>query len=280
MNSNTNNLSSAYEVLDNQFGTRSGMRRYKYYIHRRFYDFLYDLRLGLRANKVADLADKSPRRSVLVATMVVPGREKKLEELIESFKKTRHNIVVDRIKIENRGKLENVNLILHRHDLAEFDYTIVADDDVIIPPRAIDLLIGAAEAFDLDIFQPAHKFYSYSSYLVTERRWSSLARITNFVEVGPITLFRRSVYDSVFPFPKSKYGWGIDHFWPVLASQKGWRMGVVDCVPIRHYRPVGKSYNSAEARQEAAEYLAQNGFIQREKMFITKQIFRDYQGWR
>jgi hypothetical protein len=44
--------------------------------------------------------------------------------------------------------------------------------------------------------------------------------------------------------------------WSALASERGWREGVIDAVPIRHgLRRIASSYTHAEAIAEAQEFL-------------------------
>ena len=56
----------------------------------------------------------------------------------------------------------------------------------------------------------------------------------------------------LLPFPALRYGWGLDLHWAALAAERGWRLGIVDALPVRHeQRPGGGAYGHAEAIEEA-----------------------------
>ena len=90
------------------------------------------------------------------------------------------------------------------------------------------------EAFELDLAQPAQTLRSHSAWKVTRRRPASLVRETRFVEIGPVTAFGRAAAAELLPFPELRYGWGLDLHWAALAAERGWRLGVVDALPVRH----------------------------------------------
>ena len=82
-------------------------------------------------------------------------------------------------------------------------------------------------------------------------------RETRFVEIGPLTAFGRRAAAELLPFPELRFGWGLDLHWAALAAERGWRLGVVDATPVRHEAAtVGSAYRTADARAEAASFLA------------------------
>ncbi len=97
---------------------------------------------------------------------------------------------------------------------------------------------------------------------MTRRRALSLARETRFVEIGPLTAFRREAAAELTPFPELRYGWGLDLHWGAVAREHGWRLGIVDALPIRHEaEPVGSAYSHAEAIAEAQRFLAARAYV-------------------
>jgi hypothetical protein len=73
----------------------------------------------------------------------------------------------------------------------------------------------------------------------------------------------RDVARELMPFPELRYGWGLDAHWAALAEQHGWRLGVVDALPVRHERaPVASAYSSAEAIEEARRFLAGRPYVE------------------
>ena len=100
------------------------------------------------------------------------------------------------------------------------------------------------------------------AWRVTRRRPWSLARRTRYVEIGPVTLFRRAVAQELMPFPELRFGWGLDNHWGALAHERGWRLGVVDALPVRHeFQEVATAYTHAEAIAEARRFLAGRPYL-------------------
>ena len=126
---------------------------------------------------------------------------------------------------------------------------VVTDDDVAIEGQLREFLDIAAAA-ELDLCQPAHAEDSIFSHDVTARHPDVLARLTRFVEIGPLFCVRARGLDRVLPFPRRiGMGWGLDVRWSRLV-RRGLRLGVVDAVAMRHLQPAGVTYPSAgEARR-------------------------------
>jgi hypothetical protein len=164
------------------------------------------------------------------------------------------------------GKFENLNRVLGAgpppagsHAAA---WTLVVDDDVALPKHFLDRFVAVCEAFGLDLAQPAQTLRSHSAWKVTRRRPASLVRQTRFVEIGPVTAFSRRAAAELLPFPELRYGWGLDLHWAAIAGRRGWRLGVVDALPVRHETAlVGASYPRDEAVAEAARFLAGRPYL-------------------
>jgi hypothetical protein len=139
----------------------------------------------------------------------------------------------------------------------DFDWVLVVDDDLVLPPRFLDRFLALCERFGVDLAQPAQTLRSHSAWRVTRRRPASLLRETRFVEIGPLTAFGRRPAAELLPFPELRFGWGLDLHWAALAAERGWRLGVVDATPVRHESAtVASAYPRAEAEAEAADFLA------------------------
>ncbi len=208
-----------------------------------------------------------PRQTILVTGVRSEKRPHMMAAVVAALQSERHDIVTDMTDISGRGKLENINLILARHDLDQFDWVIMTDDDIVLPPQFVDIFLAVCALCGFKLAMPAHRFNSFSGYDVTRRGWGTVARQTKFVEVGPLTAFNRVTFDAVFPLPVLRYGWGVDLHWPLLADQRGWPMGVVDAVPVQHFSRIGGSYSRAAATDEACEYLAKRGHLSRRDTF-------------
>lgn len=114
-----------------------------------------------------------------------------------------------------------------------------------------------ADASRLSLLQPAHAFDSHASYSLTRRRWGSLVRRTNFVEIGPLTLIKSDIFSKLIPFPDSRWCYGIDLVWSEVLRRDGKQLGIVDGAPVRHLRPVGMSYDMDRAIEEGQNLLRQ-----------------------
>jgi hypothetical protein len=174
------------------------------------------------------------------------------------------------------GKFENLNRVLALAPPAiEHDWVIVCDDDIDLPRRFLDRFLALCEHLELDLAQPAQTMRSHAAWRVTRRRPFSLARRTNYVEIGPLTLFSRRAASELIPFPELRFGWGLDNHWAALARQRGWRLGVIDSLPVRHEsQPVATAYTHAEAIAEARRFLEGLPYVRTEEAQRTLATVR------
>jgi hypothetical protein len=203
-------------------------------------------------------AQAPPRRRVLAIGVERADRPNLMGAARAELLRSRHDVVVETADVGGRGKFENLNLLLERHDGgAGFDWVVALDDDVELPRGFLDRFLFLAERFDLRLAQPAHRRRSHAAWRVTRRRAGSVARETGFVEIGPVSAFHASTFATLLPFPPLRAGWGLDAHWAALARERGWPVGVVDAVPIRHLsRPIAGDYRHDEAVAESRSFLA------------------------
>ena len=90
-----------------------------------------------------------------------------------------------------------------------------------------------------------------------------------------MTAVRADAFDALLPFPDLQMGWGLDAYWSALAERKGWKLGVIDAVPIRHTRPVAASYPRDAAVAEADRFLAGKPYLTREQAAEVLEEYRD-----
>ncbi|SEQ02876.1 Glycosyl transferase family 2 [Faunimonas pinastri] len=145
-------------------------------------------------------------------------------------------------------------------DAADFDWVLLTDDDVELPPDFLDRLIEHAERFDLAFSQPARTPDSYLEHHIVRVNPGLSARRTRFVEIGPVNLMRRDVVPLLLPFRDDiGMGWGLDFVWPQLLEAAGLRMGIVDATPIAHrIRQSMTAYNFDAAYREMSWTLARH----------------------
>jgi hypothetical protein len=248
-------------------------KRWQYRPLLRLLDAATDARAALATYRARKVARRMQPQTVLLTAVKVPGREADLARAIAKIiGKTRHNVDIATAVMEPVGKFDNINHAMISHDLINYDWLLVIDDDIDLPNDFLDLFIYFCHTHSLKLAQPAHRFDSYASFKITRRHWASQARRTGYVEIGPVCLLHRDTFADFIPFPSLRWAWGLDIFWAHVAKRKGWRMGVIDAVPIGHLRPVGGSYDMSAARDEAMEFLASRGVtLGKAEMFGVNQ---------
>ena len=241
---------------------------------------------GPRLDRLA--AAQAPRR-VLVLAVYRPGS--RLHTSLPHLRSDRHEVsfalgstsdAVPALAAETvatdlaGGKFENLNLLAAATPgLEQSDWVLVVDDDVGLPRRFLDRFVALCERLGLDLAQPAQSMRSHAAWSVTRRRPWSLARRTEYVEIGPVTAFSRPVAAELLPFPELRFGWGLDNHWGALARERGWSLGVVDALPVRHEtRPVAAGYPHAEAIAEARSFLAGRPYVRVEEAQRTLATIR------
>lgn len=256
------------------FASRFGNAQAISWRNRRFgflVDPFFDLRLALSKAKqrLNENFRRMPQARVLLVGIEVPGREQDIKEVVNALTRSRHHVTQLIVPMESRGKFDNVNYAISQIDLFRYDWIVVADDDIAVPSGFLDHTLYLAAELDFKMFQPAHRFHSCSTYQVNQRHWNTLARETNFVECGPVFGFHHSTFDSLLPFPNLRWAWGIDVYWSELARRRGWKIGVLDAVPIRHKRPIGRSYGRIAAIEEARAFLSERHVNHCRRRFLT-----------
>ncbi len=203
-----------------------------------------------------------PTRRVLVLCVARPEHRVLVEGIRAELERSRHDVELGLAPPGDRGKFENLNLLLAAHPSHDRDWLLVVDDDIVLPHDFLNRFLFLAERFRLDLAQPAHRRASHAAWHVTRRRPASVVRETRFVEIGPVSAFARSTFSTLLPFPDLRMGWGLDVHWAALARAHGWRCGVLDAVAIRHRAaPAASAYSREQALTEARAFLADRPYL-------------------
>ena len=206
-------------------------------------------------------AASSPRRRVLVLTIERTDVPNVLAAARAELARSHHAVDVVGGFVGDRGKFQNLNALLESHPATGYDWLLVLDDDVRLPRGFLDGLVFLAERFDLALAQPAHRWRSHAAWAVTRRRPLSVVRETQFVEIGPVCALRADTLSQLLPFPALRFGWGLDAHWSAVAQRHGWRMGVIDALPVDHgLRRIAASYDREAAVAEARGFLAERPY--------------------
>ena len=246
---------------------------------RRVGDLVLDLglRLARVPDRLDDLAGRLPPRRVLVLSIYRPTSAEIVTaagELVDS----RHEVALalgttgaahtelaaDTVASGLRGgKFQNLNAVFQAAGAPrEHDWIVVVDDDVRLPRRFLDRLIALCEHFDLALAQPAQTLASHAAWGITRRRPRSVLRETRFVEIGPVTVFRRDAATELIPFPDLRFGWGLDAHWAALACRRRWRLGIADALPVRHESGrIAATYAADQAIAEGRRFLADRPYL-------------------
>lgn len=281
-------LPDAATFLSGDSGTVAGGRLT---IERTVADWTCELAgaLALAGPRLDRLAAAQEPRRVLVLSVYRPGSL--LPRAIDRLRSERHDVhyalgatgepdpalTADTVLSGlGGGKFENLNRLLAAAAPAgDHDWTIVADDDVELAPRFLDRCLALCERLALDLAQPAQTQRSHAAWRVTRRRPLSLARRTDYVEIGPVTLLSRRAARELTPFPELQFGWGLDNHWAALARERGWRLGIVDALPVRHEsQRVAATYSHADAIDEARRFLAGRPYVHTDEAQRTLATYR------
>jgi hypothetical protein len=119
--------------------------------------------------------------------------------------------------------------------------------------------VSTASRAGLDLAQPAHVWWSNISHRITWLRPLSRARLTTFVEIGPIFAVSPAWRDPILPFPEGVgMGWGLELQWLDLRKE-GCRLGIVDSTPVRHLTRFATAYAPEEEIERLTRLLEERG---------------------
>jgi len=153
-------------------------------------------------------------------------------------------------------KLPLVNRTLER--LPPATWTVISDDDVEFRRGDVVEFVGTCEALQFDLAQPARARGTHTSHKVTEAPRRSRARLTTFVEGGPLYAVGSRYRERILPLPEHLgMGWGVEIEWYDL-HREGCRLGIVDEVLIEHVGE-GKAYDYHEMNRRVKEEAAARG---------------------
>jgi GT2 family glycosyltransferase len=254
---------SAPDFLAGRSGTVGGRRA----VIRRIADRALDLTSLPARARLKRAARRTPPQRVLALAVAREDEQHRalFAALTQDLARSRHHVELATTGPGTRGKFENLDALLDAHPPTGHDWLLVLDDDVVLPAGFLDALLAAARRLDLTLAQPAHRLHSHAAWSVTRRHPFATARETAFVEIGPVTLIRADAFSDLLPFPPLRMGWGLDVHWSALARERGWRLGVVDAVPVLHAAaPAGSAYSREAAVAEARAFLTDRPYLDRD----------------
>jgi hypothetical protein len=123
--------------------------------------------------------------------------------------------------------------------LERYDYFWFPDDDIETDSATIAEMFRLMALYDLALAQPALTHDSYFSILLCLQSPSFRLRYSDFIEIM-VPCLRRDLLKIVLPlFRDTRSGFGLDFVWTRLLPDNSRKAAVLDCVTVRHTRPVG-----------------------------------------
>jgi hypothetical protein len=175
------------------------------------------------------------------------------------------------------AKFVLLNALLDTKCFADFDWILVLDDDVALHRGSLASFVAIAQATGMSLTQPAHSFGRYRSFRINCCHPFSVARLTTYVEIGPVFAVSRRWAKKILPFPEEfKMGWGLDVVWSDLLKE-GARLGVVDWVTLNHLAPLAKHYDRSPEYQRMLDVLHQRGYRSLREIQKTLAVWRPWQ---
>jgi hypothetical protein len=147
--------------------------------------------------------------------------------------------------------------------LDRYDYFWLPDDDIDADSAAVATLFRCMKQYDLALAQPALTHDSYFSYLIFLQCPSFEVRYANAIEVM-VPCLRRDILAIVLPlFRDTKSGFGLDFVWTRLLPDNKWKSAILDCVTVRHTRPVGGELHKSMAKTGGSARAEQRTMLKR-----------------
>lgn len=134
----------------------------------------------------------------------------------------------------------------------DYDYVAFPDDDLMMTWRDINRTFVIAAENKLEISQPSLTPASYIAHPITRQQPEKVLRFTNFVELMTPVFSKKALRRCSGTFHLGNSGWGLDNIWPILMGGHRHRIGIIDAIAVHHTRPVGASYDTSAALEEAS----------------------------
>jgi len=237
--------------------------------------------------------ENETRSKVLVLGVYLAEQLNFIEDIVERFAESKNHDVeqywisigserVDKkvqevtVKVvyDRTPKFVLMNELLSQKNLSEYEYIIIADDDIILPYGFLDEFLHLQSKYEFVLAQPARTTNSYIDHPIVMQQRGVIARQTKFVEIGPLFSVHNSIYDFIFPFDTiSPMGWGYENYWSYELSRRGYKMGIIDNTPVDHSirKPV-KNYEWSEADRQRRIYLQKYPHLKYEDCFVVTDV--------
>ena len=180
----------------------------------------------------------------------------------------------------SRTELLNQLWITTNHRLS--DRVVVCDDDITFTRGGIQQLVNGSSYCGFQLAQPTHASGSYASHSFTRCQTFTIARLTNWVDIGPMFIVNGSWVDKVLPFPENfGMGWGLDLLWQ-QSREEGCRFGILDAICIQHLKRTSLEYELSPEYQRLSKLLDQfnlRSISEAQKCFSSWMFWQSRPNW-
>lgn len=159
--------------------------------------------------------------------------------------------------------------------VGHFDYIFLSDDDILLPEGFVDRYMEIVLEHRFDLSQPARSHDSFIDHPFTEKIDGIKARLTRYVEIGPVVCFSRRAFELVFPFPEfPPSGWGFDFVWPLIMEKEGYKMGIIDHLPCVHnLRIPALHYAHSNPWKDVESFISASPHLKKEEAFQILEVY-------
>lgn len=160
-------------------------------------------------------------------------------------------------------------------------WLVLSDDDVRFTCGDLVDLIDVCRRAQFDLAQPARsddnsRFDFNVAHAITRARRRSVARLTTFVETGPLVVVGPRWRDRIVPLPAARgMGWGLELDWYELWKN-GCLLGIVDAVRVAHVGEPGSDYDSTLEAERIHQELASRRYESWKDVQRTLGVWRPW----
>lgn len=213
----------------------------------------------------------------VVSRLLASGRRRHWQVALWALDEPAPSLRAETVGSGPGGKFDLLNECLRRCPPDPADFVIAVDDDVTLRRGSLDLLCEIMSRAELGLAQPAHGRGSRSSYEFNRAARLSRARVTTFVEIGPVFAVAPAWQSELLPFPEGMgMGWGLELIWADLM-QRGCRLGVVDAVQVIHPEAPTTGYSHEVEEARAQRLMAETGITAMRQAQRVLDVWRPWQ---
>jgi hypothetical protein len=137
----------------------------------------------------------------------------------------------------------------HEEALSGYDYYWLVDDDIESDAQAVEGLFSYVRNHGFQLAQPALTHDSFYSHRLTLASPGFLHRHTNLVEIMA-PMVSATLLTKLLPLlQNTRSGFGLDWYWQTLVPEPARRIAIIDCLAVRHARPLRQHLRGAMRRE-------------------------------